>query len=223
MRNNKLIVHFSWICIGFLSLLGNGCKTTNATSHSTAQMLVDSGYLVFFPEWDVDNLGEKLLSDRNFISQLNRIIRDRTASDEARFIAAELLVQYNPVEVSWLKKYDLASVYVRAFQENYTGKMIRWGFYPRLETKSFLYERMLLLKKEATPLMLALLSDKREAKLHIYERPDDITKYHLRVNDLAALYLAGMYSTPVEFTTDSKQRDAEIQRLHTFIQTEGAK
>ena len=174
-----------------------------------AGTLVDMGYRQLFQGLGAEDL-EKIWDQPGAPEALAKLAADEQASDQARFLAAEILfykdTQYPPETMHTA----LASVYAAALANNFTQMANPWGLPDSLDEVG---QHVIALGEAAVPSLVPLLDNTTPA---IYGGSKEATvgnSYQYRIKDLAAYLISQIMAIPYTVKTNPDERDPEIEKL----------
>jgi len=219
----QFIITMTKIALGGLVLLALGlwmsvsCQPATQRGRDTTTLekqLLDLGYTNLFLRLNEKDL-YAIWEQANAPEQLARLVFDESASHEARFLAAEILFRKQETFPAQDSVERLAKLYAIALQNAQSGNL--WGLPGHLD--SLPAEHYVSLGESAIPTLIPLLRDEREV---VYEGSWQATygnRYRYRVKEFAAFYISQILDIPYEVHVEPTERDAEIERLRSYIST----
>jgi hypothetical protein len=174
------------------------------------EQLLDLGYTELFLRLSDEHL-LAIWEPPNAPAQLAQLVLDDSASDEARFLAAEILFRKQENFPPQDSKERLGRLYAIALQNAQSGNL--WGLPGYLD--SLPAEHYVSLGESALATLMPLLDDEREV---LYEGSREATygnSYRYRVKDFAAFYISQILDIPYEVHVEPTERDAEIEPLRS--------
>ncbi len=185
------------------------------TQEELEEKLVTAGYRNLFFYGREDPI-EEIWNEGKNKRKLALLIKSATSSLLAKFLAAEVLREYNIPFGREIKKI-LPEAYVKALEnaanfETYQLNANYWGFLYEENDPGDLGKQIIEFGQVAVPYLIKLL-DNNETP--IYEGSSEATlgsSYLYRIKDFAAFYLFKITNIPIQFYHDLKKRDAEIER-----------
>ena len=178
--------------------------------------LVEAGYQdLFF--YGRDSTIEGIWQKGKNKKRLQRLIKRSGSSLHAKFLAAEVLREYNVPVKEKLKPF-LAEAYVKALENTpdigvYQLIANLWGFLYEDDDPGVLGQLVIELGPLTVPYLAKLLDNE---EMPLYEGSSEATygsSFGYRIKDFAAYYLSKILNIPIQFYRDLKERDAEIERF----------
>jgi hypothetical protein len=172
-----------------------------------AKRLLELGYTELFQRPD-NHAVSTLWGAKRAPQALKQIALNPEENDEARFLAAEVVLSRQPRAFSAGEREEIGKVYAAALRQQFTGSANEWSF--PVQPIGRAGEHLLLLGPYAIPALRTLLDDNTPV---IFEGSQEAMiggRYNYRVKDLAAQFIAGIAGLPFPNSTDPSVRDSAI-------------
>ncbi|MGB8191536.1 MAG: hypothetical protein WCF67_06430 [Chitinophagaceae bacterium] len=186
------------------------------------KILLDAGFPKLFMYGERSLSGE-IWNDQKNEDLLKKLLASDTASDHARFLAAEVL-RVHGAFFNEPGAGKLAEIYAGALKNTSEGSGNPyqlsgnlWGFLYESDDAGPLGEQLINSGKAAIPVLINLLNDDNPV---LYEGSQEATlgnEYQYRIKDFAAFYISKIKNIPVKFYQDINDRDKEIERLKNIM------
>jgi hypothetical protein len=165
----------------------------------------------------------KIWKDGENRDALVQLIYDQSVSSQARFLAAEVLRNYNvPLKEDAFGL--LAEAYTAALtntahatgSDSYGVAGNSWGKLTP-DYVGFLGQEIIRFGEAAVPYLIPLLDDESPISFDGSKEATTAAMYRFRVNDFAAFYLSAIRNIPINRSTDPETRNKEIVRLKKIL------
>lgn len=177
------------------------------------ERLTDYGYAALLGGTADQRLLASVTSEPDIAPRLQRIVNDRSAAWQARFMASELLFRH--VDMRLHGQSDRASLqdaYFQALRHNYTGNGADWGFGQGPDDVGVLGRMVIGWGGRLEPFGLGLDDDHVVTMSLPWGTPPHFQPPY-RVKDFAALLVAKTRGVPVDLAGTPGQRDRAIAGL----------
>jgi hypothetical protein len=190
---------------------------------SLEKKLIETGYFGLFLHGN-NSLAESIWQNGNNLTSLKQIIQTPTSSLHGKFLAAEMLRQFE-VEFEPRQYEELVDAYLYALKNTSSDRNNPlglngnlWGLLNIEDDAGHLGQQIIKFGPAAIPALTELLDD--HAGRILYEGSEEAVignSYRYRIKDFAAFYISKIKNIPMQFHQDLEKRDKEIERLKKLI------
>lgn len=156
----------------------------------------------------------KIWNDTTNHKLLDEVLNGTNTSNEAKFLASEVLFQKDILFLQRHNPKKIAEIYTQALVNNYTGMANSWGLLYNHEEEGTVGIAFLTLRNNAIPSLTSLLEDS-SISLY-YKGSEEATignSYKYRIKDFAAYYIGRIIGNPLKYYSTYEERDIQIQEL----------